>query len=60
MSGNLCESCTYYVWSEELEEYECLVTLDEDEYARMLSGGEEKGCRYYRADDEYGIVKKQA
>ncbi len=58
MASNLCDSCTFYVWDEELEEYECLVTLDEDEYAAMLSDTS-SGCRYYRKDDEYGIVRKQ-
>lgn len=53
-----CSSCTYYVYNDDYEDYECLVNLDEDEYAAMLSGGE-KNCPYYRRDDEYGIVKKQ-
>ena len=59
MISNICEKCTYYVYNEELEEYECLVTLDEDEYAAMLSE-HSRGCKYFRENDQYGIVKKQA
>ncbi len=59
MSGEIiCESCTHYVYNEELEEYECLVCLDEDEYAVFLHSGSQR-CPYYRLDDEYGVVKKQ-
>lgn len=59
MNGTLsCESCTYYVYNEDYEEYECLVTLDEDEYYALVSG-KNKSCPYYRKDDEYGIVRKQ-
>ncbi len=59
MDGDIiCESCTYYVFNEELEEYECLVNLDEDEYAAFLRSGSRK-CPCYRKDDEYGVVKKQ-
>ncbi len=56
--GRLCESCTYYVYSEECEDYECLVTMDEDEYYALVSG-RQKGCPYYREDNEYAVVKKQ-
>ncbi len=54
-----CESCTYYVYNEDYESYECMVSLDEDEYARYLSAGT-RACPYYNRDDEYKIVKKQA
>ncbi len=53
-----CENCTYYVYNEDYDEYECLVNLDEDEYYALISG-QRKACPYYRKDDEYGIVKKQ-
>ncbi len=53
-----CESCVYYVYNENVEEYECLVNLDEDEYYALISG-KQKSCPYYRRDDEYGVVKKQ-
>lgn len=59
MSGfSGCESCSHFVWNEELEEYECFVDLDEDEYARLLSD-HSASCPYYCNDDEYRIVRKQ-
>ncbi len=53
-----CVSCSYYVYNDDYEEYECLASFDEDEYAALLSG-RYKNCPYYRRDDEYGVVKKQ-
>ena len=53
-----CESCSNYVYNEDFEFYECLVNLDEDEYAKLLSGNMSY-CPYYSADDEYKIVRKQ-
>ncbi len=53
-----CESCSHYVYNEDYECYECLVSLDEDEYARFLSGTQDS-CPYYSNDDEYRIVRKQ-
>ncbi len=59
MAGfNECESCTYYTYDEDSEEYCCLVTLDEDEYYALVSGNY-RSCPYFRNDDEYGIVRKQ-
>lgn len=53
-----CESCTFYVYDEEYEFYECQVNMDEDEYSRFISD-KEFTCPYYQADDEYKIVRKQ-
>lgn len=53
-----CLSCVHYVYNEDWEEYECLVSLDEDEYAAIMSG-KYQGCPYFRLDDEYGVVRKQ-
>ena len=59
MSGfSGCESCSHFVWNEDLEEYECLVDLDEDEYARLLSD-RSSSCPFYCDDDEYRIVRRQ-
>lgn len=55
---NSCESCANYVYNEDCEEYECLVSLDEDEYYSLISGST-KSCPYYRNDDEYRIVRRQ-
>ena len=53
-----CESCSNYVYNEDFDYYECLVNLDEDEYARLISGTMSY-CPYYSSDDEYRIVRKQ-
>lgn len=55
---NSCESCANYVYNEDCEEYECLVSLDEDEYYSLISSST-KSCPYYRNDDEYRIVRRQ-
>lgn len=31
-----CEFCSNYVYDEEYEEYGCVVSMDEDDYARQL------------------------
>lgn len=53
-----CESCTNYVYNDDVQCYECLASMDEDDYYYLVSGSK-KSCPYYRLDDEYGIVKKQ-
>lgn len=53
-----CESCSHYVFNEDSETYECMVNLDEDEYARFVSDPRPV-CPYYSNDDEYRIVRHQ-
>ncbi len=53
-----CESCLYYLYDEEYDEYYCAVQLDEDEMERFLSD-HFQNCPYYRLDDEYQTVRKQ-
>ncbi len=53
-----CETCTYYVFDEDMEYYICQMPLDEDEVGQLLSGSNHS-CPYYRNDDEYKIVRKQ-
>lgn len=53
-----CETCTYYDYDEEYEEYFCQVQLDEDEMERFLSDSFQN-CPYYRLEDEYITVRKQ-
>ena len=37
MGCNECDTCWYYDYDEEYEEYYCMMELDEDEYYRILS-----------------------
>ncbi len=53
-----CDSCVYYAYDEDWECWICTVGMDEDDVSRMMSGAQ-ADCRYYRYDDEYGVVRKQ-
>lgn len=55
---DMCESCEYYDYDEEYEEYTCKISLDEDEYLRF-SQKAVKSCPYYKYYDEYKSVQKQ-
>lgn len=55
---NCCDTCAYYMYDEEYEEYFCSVNMDEDEIYRIAC--DPKGrCPYYRNGDEYAVVRKQ-
>lgn len=51
-----CNSCSFYVYDEEYDEYDCQVNMDEDDYVRFMS---ERTCPYYQLDDEYKVVRHQ-
>ena len=53
-----CEECQYYAYDEDYEAYMCEMNMDEDEYARLVSG-HRQSCPYYKRGDEYYIVRKQ-
>ncbi len=53
-----CESCMYFGYDEEFEEYYCEVNLDEDEMQKFLTDTIQ-GCPYYRLEDEYKTVRRQ-
>ena len=54
-----CETCMYFGYDEEFEEYFCEVNLDEDEMEKFLTDSFQGGCPYYRLEDEYRTVRKQ-
>lgn len=56
--GFSCDTCRNYAYDEEYEEYACMVDMDEDDYARLMTGMR-KECPYYDGDDEYKIVRHQ-
>ncbi len=58
MSGNICESCANFIYDEEEETYICNMDLDEDEAVRLMSYPQSE-CPYFRADDEYAVVRHQ-
>ena len=52
-----CETCCFYNYDEEYDEYICDVDLDEDEMVRFLSGRGD--CPYWRPGDEYRTARRQ-
>ena len=53
-----CEWCMNYCWNDEIEAYECAVSLDEDEMTAFLMNST-RSCPWFRMGDEYKIVQKQ-
>ena len=58
MNSFPCETCAYYDFNPETDEYECLANFDEDELSSFYSG-KNRACPYYRFYDEYKMVQKQ-
>lgn len=58
MAVSNCETCSNYIYDEEMDCYCCDMDLDEDEYIKFLSYSF-YDCPYYRSDDDYKIVRKQ-
>ncbi|MCR5655710.1 MAG: DUF6472 family protein [Lachnospiraceae bacterium] len=56
--SDLCDSCTYYAYDEEDEEYYCECEMDEDDYGKLVTG-QYKECPYYQSDNEYLVVRHQ-
>ncbi len=57
--ADLCDKCRYNAFDEEAQEYYCDLSLDEDEFARLIQS-KNKTCKYFIPDtDEYSIVRKQ-
>ena len=53
-----CETCAYYVYDDEDEEYYCEADMDQDDFVRF-SERQYKGCPYWRNGDEYAVVRHQ-
>ncbi len=53
-----CDSCMYYEYDEAYDSWMCGVNLDEDEVMHLMEDSHYQ-CPYYRAGDEYSIVRKQ-
>jgi hypothetical protein len=58
MGSISCDSCAYFSYDEEYEEYFCDVDMDEDDYSRLVERGY-KECPYYKDGDEYKVVRHQ-
>jgi hypothetical protein len=53
-----CDTCAFYTYDEEYEEYFCDVNIDQDDYIR-LEERQYKACPFYRNGDEYAVVRHQ-
>ena len=53
-----CDTCWYYDYDEEFEEYFCMMDLDEDEVYRFFTQGRSH-CPYYRQGDDYTLAMRQ-
>ncbi len=57
ITASQCESCAYYDYDEDWEEYVCIMNMDEDDMTRLYQSRE--SCPYYKFYDEYQVVRKQ-
>ena len=55
---NECDTCWYYDYDEEYDEYYCMMDLDEDEYYRVIASPSNH-CLFYRQGVDYTLARKQ-
>lgn len=53
-----CETCWYYDYDEEYDEYYCMMDLDEDEVYR-IANSLSRHCPFYRQGDDYTLARRQ-
>ncbi len=58
MTTSQCDTCWYYDYDEEYDEYYCMMDLDEDEVYRLYTSGKDY-CPYYRQGDDYTLARRQ-
>ncbi len=58
MDSSQCDTCWYFDYDEEYDEYGCMMDLDEDEVYRFLVSGQSR-CPYYRQGDDYTLARRQ-
>lgn len=58
MADCLCDTCWYYDYDEEYEEYYCMIDMDEDEVYRYLITAQSR-CPFYRQGDDYTLARRQ-
>lgn len=58
MSSGDCNTCVFYAYDEDYEDYFCQANMDEDDVVRLMTD-KDFGCPYYQLDDEYGVVRHQ-
>ena len=53
-----CETCWYFDYDEEYDEYYCMMDLDEDELYRIYTSKSGR-CPFYRQGDDYTLARRQ-
>ena len=53
-----CDTCWYFDYDEDYDEYFCMMDLDEDEMYRVLAS-KNYHCPYYRQGDDYTLARRQ-
>ena len=50
-----CDMCAHYVYDEEDDFYECLVNMDEDDFARFVARGYDN-CPYFQDSETSDVT----
>lgn len=58
MGTDECDTCWYFDYDEEQDEYYCMMDLDEDEVYR-ISQSPSQHCPFYRQGDDYTLARRQ-
>ena len=58
MGCSECDTCWYFDYDEEFDEYCCRMDLDEDEFYRIIASRQMR-CPYYRQGDDYTLARRQ-
>ena len=59
MDCSQCDTCWYFDYDEEYDEYFCKMDLDEDEVYRIFVSKQQSRCPYYRQGDDYYLARRQ-
>ena len=58
MDPTQCDTCWYYDYDEEYDEYYCMMDLDEDEVYHIFVSQSQR-CPFYRQGDDYTLARRQ-
>lgn len=58
MDSTQCETCWYYDYDEEYDEYYCMMDMDEDEYGHTALSPSSQ-CIHYREGNDYTLARRQ-
>ena len=53
-----CETCVWYVYDEDYDDYICDMDLDEEEIY-IIMADDTRACPYWRPGDDYITARKQ-